>query len=523
MRKIHVKLLLLITVSLSALQVNSQSKLTVDQVYKITLRNSGPIIENEEIKGYYFFYMSDKVDKRTNEYTLQILDANLNKLKDVKFQDSKNIYLVESAFDGNSIVFMFFDDDQNMLDYRLYDLEGKKTFSYSKVLDKKTENYFKTAPKFGGEEEADNQNIYDIPGKGFLTLIPVRDGKTYSYEVNFYASDKRRTWAFNPIEDGKYNQAQYLGSNDSIAFIEVLTKVKMTSKEAMSNLIGINLQNGRKVFEIATQERGTKLFPMNISTLTNSSNYIVMGPYYSSDDRILQDQSDGIGIWTMNNKGKILKSKYISWTNDISKLLKTDERGRIENMGYIYFHKIMQTDDGKIFAIGVGYKKTASALGIATTVLGAMAGGGGGMSVAKMKVTDMLMLQLDQDFKLEKAVIYDKYDNNVELPSGYAFVNPHTLALLLVSTGSFDYSFTQLGKNKSSFISGYTDYEKGKDYRGLAFNSISYYDGNITTDKVTLQSKANRLKVLPAKPGSVLIMEYFKKAKKLELRMEKLN
>lgn len=523
MSKYILKTLMLTILSASVYYSNAQSKLTVDQVYKVSLRSSGPILENEEIKGYFFFYLSDKIDRKTNEYTLQIVDANLNKLKDVKFQDSKNIYLMESAFDGNAIVFMFFDDDQRMLDYRMYDLQGKKTFSYSKALDKKSEAYFKTLPNFGSEEEAENQNIYDIQGKGFLSIIPIRDGKSFSYEVNFYGSDKRRTWGFNPIEDGKYNQAQFLGANDSIALIEVLTKPKMTSKDVMSNLVGINLQTGRKVFEVATQEKGNKMFPMNVSAMADGSKYLVMGPYYSSDDRILQDQSEGIAIWTMNNQGKILGSKYISWTADISKFLKTDERGRIENMGYIYFHNIIQTDDGKIFAIGEGYKKTASALGIATTVLGAMAGGGGGLSVAKMKVTDMIMLQLDDKFKLENAVIYDKFDNNVELPSGFAFTNPHTLALLLVTSGSFDYSFTQPGKNKGSFISGYTDYEKGKDYRGLAFNSISYYEGKITTDKVTLQSKANKLKVLPAKPGSVLIMEYFKKAKKIELRMEKLN
>ena len=140
-----------------------------------------------------------------------------------------------------------------------------------------------------------------------------------------------------------------------------------------------------------------------------------------------------------------------------------------------------------------------------------------------MKVTDMIVLQLNSQFVLENATIYDKYNNNVELPAGAGFMNPHTLALLLKSSGSFDYAFTQMGKNKSSFISGYTDFEKGKDYRGMSFNAISYYDGKVTKDKINLSTKATRIRVLPAKPGSVLLLEYFKKAKKIELRMEKLN
>lgn len=140
-----------------------------------------------------------------------------------------------------------------------------------------------------------------------------------------------------------------------------------------------------------------------------------------------------------------------------------------------------------------------------------------------MKITDMVLLQLNDKFALEAATVYDKYNNNVELPSGYDFMTPHTLALLLKTYGSFDYSFTQMGKHKGSFMSGYTDFEKGKDYRGLTFNSISYNDGKMTTDKIMLKTKASTLRVLPAKPGSVLLLEYFKKDKRLDLRMEKLN
>jgi hypothetical protein len=525
MKTLQKRIILILALFLSFSGSFAQSaKLSIDNVYSVTLRNSGSIIENEEIKGYYFFYQSDKIDKRTNEYTLQILDANLNKLKDIKFQDSKKIALMESSYNGSSLVFMFFDEDQNMIDYRLYDLEGKKTNSYSKVLDKRSEQYFKNVPRLGNDDGAENQSVYDIPNKGFLSIVPLREGKSYTYEVNFYSSEKRRSWNFNPIEEGKFTQAQYLGANDSIAFIEVLSKAKITSKEMESAFVGINLSNGRKAFEVRTQDKGNKIYPMNISPILNTNKYIVMGPYFGSDDKVLQDKSEGLAVWTMDNKGKILATKYISWADDVSKYLKTDFKGRLTDIGYVYFHNLFQTDDGKIFAIGEGYKKTASALGIATTVLGAMAGSyGGGASVAKMKVTDMVLLQLNDQYALENATVYDKYNNNVELPSGYDFVNPHTLALLLKTNGSFDYTFTQMGKNKGSFMSGYTDFEKGKDYRGLSFNSISYYDGKITNDKIKLATKATRLRVLPAKPGSVLLLEYYKKDKRVDLRMEKLN
>ena len=86
-------------------------KLSIENVHKVTLRNSDAIKEGSEVKGYYFFYVSDKIDKRTNEYTLQITDNNLVKLKDIKFQDSKHVTILESSFNGTDLIFLLYNDD----------------------------------------------------------------------------------------------------------------------------------------------------------------------------------------------------------------------------------------------------------------------------------------------------------------------------------------------------------------------------------------------------------------------------
>jgi len=143
--------------------------------------------------------------------------------------------------------------------------------------------------------------------------------------------------------------------------------------------------------------------------------------------------------------------------------------------------------------------------------------------MTKLTITDMLMLELSQNFDLEDAKIYEKNNNHFDLGTANDFSTPHTLALAAKAYGAFDYNFTQMGQSNASFVSSYTDYERTKDYKGLIFNSISYYEGKITTDKINLKTKASSLRVLPAKPGSVLVIEYYKKEKKLDFRMEKLN
>lgn len=509
----------LLALLLVAAQSLFAQKLSVDQVYKLNPGNSGAIIENDEIKGYYFLYLSDKIDRNTNEYTLQILDANLNKIKDIRFQDAKNILLLESSYNGSAISFLFYNDKENMLEYRLYGMDGKQSYTYSKILDKKSEFYFKNQLKTNDAEDTENKNIYDIPGKGFISVTPLRENKKYTYDINFYSSDKKRTWTHNPIEDGKFTSAQYLGANDSIALIEVLSKEKLMSKEIESTILGINLANGRKVFEVRTQDGRNQLYPMSVSKLKGLNEFVVIGLYYEGGDRVVQDKSQGLGVWLLNNQGKIVKSKYMSWANDLSKYLKVDQKGRISDLGYVYIHRLMQTEDGKIFAVGEGYKKVADGIGIAANILTGSYSAG----VTKLKITDMLMLELSNNFELTNAKIYEKNNNNFSLGTGSDFASPHTLALAARTFGAFDYNFTQMGKGGGTFSSTYTDYERSKGYKGMTLNSISYYDGKISTDKINLKTDASKLLVFPGKPGSVLLMEYFKKDKRLDLRMEKLN
>src|SRR5215510_11728467 len=106
----------------------AQSKLSIDKVYSAYLRNSGTISAQGQIKGYFFLYQSDKIDKHTNEYTLQILDENLNKVRSIKFQDSKKLSLLESAYNGSTLSFLFKNEDAKTLDMKIYDLDGKLKF-----------------------------------------------------------------------------------------------------------------------------------------------------------------------------------------------------------------------------------------------------------------------------------------------------------------------------------------------------------------------------------------------------------
>ena len=521
--KKRVTLALLIALTLLQQISYAQSKLSIDNIKSVYLRNSGPIIEAEEIKGYFLFYQSDKIDKHTNEYTLQILDENVNKVKSIKFTDSKYIQLIESTYNGSDIMFMFYDSDQKLLDYRTYGVDGKQKNSYQQPIDKKSKAYIEQVLA-SNTEETQNKSIFGIGNRGFITSIPLREGKQYTYEVHFYQTDKKSQWTYNPEDPEKIASPQFLGYTDSVVVFQVLKRAKLMSNKNEAWLLGIYLHNGKKAFEFETNIEKFNFFPMNVASLRNTNNFMLMGPYFDKEDNVLKDKSKGLGVWVLNNQGKITNAKYNSWDGDISKHLKIDARGRVDDLGYIFFHRILQTNDGKIFAIGEGYKRVADALGIGLTVLNAAAGGySTANSTTKIKITDMVMLQFDNKFDITNAQIYDKNSNSMSLMGG-DFTSAQLLAYQIKYVyNGFDYAFSQTDKSHSTFVVGYTDYVRSKDYKGLTFNSISYYNNNITTDKINLKTSSSSMRILPAKTGSVMILEYFKKDKRLDMHLEKVN
>jgi hypothetical protein len=524
MKPLFFKITILVLFVTAAVAGRAQGKLSIDNVRSIYIRNSGAIMDGEELKGYFTFYVSDKVDRKTNEYTVQILDNNLNKIKEIVFEDDKNVEMLESGYNGNSIMFLFFNDKEKTLEYRAYGFDGKQKMTYTKELNKRSRDLIEVT--YGSKsEEGQNEALFSVGDKGYATVFPVKEGKYYSYEVNFLGSEQKKQWTYEAAEEqeDKWASAIYLGASETTLFFEVVKQKRLMGGKPHSWLLGLDIITGKKKFENITEADDYNFYPMNISTISGSADVLLLGTYYEPDAKIAKDASLGLAAWTINGDGKITSKKYNSWENEIGKYLSLDKKGRVSDVGYIYFHKILQTNDGNFFAIGEGYKKVVSGLGVAANVLSTLGGGRSNISNFKIKITDLLTLKFNNKFEVKAAQIYDKNNNSIELPAGSGYLSPHTMALMIKAWRAFDYDFTQTNKEHSRFSVGYHDYEKSKDYKGQTFNSITYDGGKTTTDKLELSTKAKWQQVFPAKTGFIMVMEYFKKDKRLDMRLEKMN
>jgi hypothetical protein len=198
-----------LAMSVPATNLLAQAKLSIDKVYTAYLRNSGTIMAKGQIKGYFFLYMSDKIDRHTDEYTLQILDENLNKVQSIKFEDSKKLSLLESAYNGNSISFLFKNEDTKTLDMKIYDFDGKLLYTYSREFDKKTDDLMKRYATMHTDEGM-NKNVFDIGDEGYVSVLPLREGKASTYAMDYYSSDSKKQWTYTAL----YGQSDHPGGTE---------------------------------------------------------------------------------------------------------------------------------------------------------------------------------------------------------------------------------------------------------------------------------------------------------------------
>src|SRR5690606_7108761 len=100
-------------------------KTSFDNIFTIELRNSGPLVKENVITGYYMFYKVDKVDKNTNAYLLRILDQNLNEVAKKEMNDSKTLFLQEASSDGQGILLKFYDTQKKQVILRKFNSDLK--------------------------------------------------------------------------------------------------------------------------------------------------------------------------------------------------------------------------------------------------------------------------------------------------------------------------------------------------------------------------------------------------------------
>ncbi|GEM_PF-528248 len=529
MKKLHLKLIALF-VSISMIGFNQST--SISNVLNLkSAKQSGEIVENQKIVGYYVFYFKEKTDKKNSTYEISLFDDNFKLKKSFEIIRPKNTYLLETVFNGTCFLVYFY-DSKTGLELTTFDKTGNKLGS-ALISSDDISSYERQRISTNFSSNSENISVYPLGKTGFVRQTFTKN-KKLGYELVAYDNNMKKLWDISSPEESKLLEtAEITDVSENFITATVTRRKNAMTKEMEMACLFINVQSGKLINELplGSEEKG-KLSLLKSTYNPEFNNFITIGEFYKPGDDILKDKSQGIYIRTISDSGKEVKMKQFKWKGDIDKFklenIDEEDRKDADKPFSIFFHDVILAENGHIFLIGEQYKKQVSATAVAGKIaMAALGGGQSNVSNFEIQVANMVIIELDAQTDLVDFDLIKKKKSIVLLPNGASFWSTAFLGYYINSIGGFDYSFTSRDKEKDQYTIVYYDFnrkeENSKNKADCMLGVITINKGKSTEKRVPINTEAKSWWLNPAKPGYIAIGEYYKKEKKLSYRLESLN
>ncbi|WP_299125068.1 DUF6770 family protein [uncultured Winogradskyella sp.] len=505
------KLSVILLTTIFCLSAFAQQK-SLDEITSFRIKNSGSFMDkNNDVDGYYFYYEVDKLKKGKREYAIKMLDNNLNDIATKSYIDDKNTILAQSKFNNQALMFAMINIKEKFYKLVTFDKSGNQGKDIKIDVSKKDVRWLSMMMKSG------NFNLlFPVDDNGFLFNY-TKNNKKMGYGLKYVSTNGGESWDYNSPEDA--NQLMFL--NPIEANEKVVVAIESSKKSALSNTVNmkivvLDINTGKKLFEKDYNRDDNPRLITN-AFLTEEKNLVLLGEYFKKGKNIVKDKSEGLFAQVVDMSGNLISDVKADWENTINKLMPADSNGKKKKSTYVYFHDVIRTQNGSYYAIGEKYRKTVSLKGTLLT-------GRIGSGMTQLTITDAVFFEFDKSFNLKEIHKIEKGKSRA--PNLADFGSPQLNAHALKTFGAFDYEYTQIDKDRDRFYAMFIDYERLKGEKNkLAFKAVMYNDGELSQDKIYLEQSKGRVsfRVLPAKLGHVMIVEYNKKEKTLDIHLEKLN
>ncbi len=503
-----------------AFQLGAQSY-ALEGISSVSSNGIKPIMNGKEVGGYVVFYKKDKKDKKNDNYGFDLLDEKLNKVSSVKVVLPSGSVFLQTVYNGEALGLMFFDPVKRNYIFKSYD--KKLTLLGSRTTEKPNKWELATLNQMAGgdtDEVFYFFGIKPVPGKGF-----VRSGYGKSndqFKVTMYDNNFKEKWSYETPKTAK-GYEQFMLSDINAQYVTGMTirRDGMLSHKLNYFLTIFNADTGEKTLDVSAEKEKQQLSISATILEEGSDQMLLQGEYYDLDAKPGVHKSKGFYIKTYDLKtGKETSEHLYSWDKDVAKLFDAKAKESIEDKYLNYPLSLFKTADGHSFMVFEQYKKVADGAGIAMRALG------GGTGVAKVKVGNLWLLEMDANFKPLAVNYYEKDGSSVGLPPGADMMGAGFAGYFVKWTGGFDYQFLQQSNDGSAFNVAYINYdrEKGSKTKTIVGNIFKPKDGTLSFDKVDITAPKNTVFFLyPAQASSVMLTQFMKKEKKLEFKLVKLN
>jgi hypothetical protein len=487
----------------------------------VKLRNNGSIRQNNQVTGYYFFYNLEATSKQTNNYGLVILDENLREVNSTILTELKTFSILEVSFNGEAFAMLGYDTRAREFHLYTYDTNLKEIARIVRQVSNKNLNQAYGSYVSGNEPE--QSFLVPVPKRGFLVYHMTQDNEPH-YRIDMMSNKLENLWHEEAAHTAEIELATSSLQNNKYIGSLIEIRSRRGAKDLSYDLLINSAVTGQRLFRKPVKAQNFDLAVSDIKYDSINNQFVLFGEYYEESQREARDKSNGFMTMVFDTTGTIINSKTTSW-KELSTKAPVTQKGKIDGENYhVMFHNTLRTADGQLFVIGEQYKKAASAGGIALNVLSVALSGRSTASNVQLEVGGMVIFQFNPDYTINRVHFFDKTKSTFMLPSGSMYVSPKGIAQYGKAIGAFDYRFTQTSADYTGFIVNYVDYSRAEGANGVIVGSIVYTpEKTFALDKFNLKKRTTQFYVGRAKEGYILITEYFKKERKLESRLEKIN
>jgi len=496
---------------------------TVDGIEGMSRSALSPIYAGNEVKGYLMFGHGDKADRKNDNYLLDFYDQDLGKVSNVTIQKPANRFaLLKNSFNGTAFAFYFCNLKDETLEIETYDTSLKKLGSkviedLSKVDKMAIQNQVKQSGETSGLMA--NMNLFSVPGYGFVRNSYT--GMAKGYVLVMYDDNAKAKWRLASDEKSNfYEMINLTEATDKYILGILMRKDGMMSRKVTSSMVAINAATGKKVLDVPVETSKTEQLSLSSFTFdAEKREFVAVGEYYKLDDKPFVNKSQGFFIKRFSEAGKPVGTKNYGWQKEVMALMPTEAKASLEDNYVNYTHSIVKGANGKLYIVAEQFKIVGDGMGIALKAIGASS------SVSKGKIGNMFVFEVDQQEKLSKVKFYQKAASNAYLPAGSGLMGAGLLGHVIKSQGDFDYQFIQRNDANTQFNVVYINFDKEKSEGSKrVIGNIGFGDsGQYAEDKIDMTSTANYSYLYPAKPGYVMIADYYKKKGQLGMKLVKLN
>jgi hypothetical protein len=507
MKNNHLALLLCFFCAALQAQITDLNKLSKGKFYSSDVIKD----ENNNIKGYFLLFESDKVAKETYELEYVVLDENLTKvtngfITEMKYEswlvDAENIQVRTSVY-KNKMLLQLADQANGMEFFKRYrmlniaDNEVSKPFIFVKdtlrkdpVMDRKNSNY--------SNNESEPMAFYQGVGLMVNSKTLNKKAKMTVKYLAHYDDSMNEVWkyTYDDIENKKQKGLSYLNSDaDVIVMFNHFTKSN-SAKTYLNDFSALFLdaKKGTLIKEFEFPQTDKFCYKVVDCKITADKIYL-LGNYSVASEYGNTNDTKNTGLFNFvfdKQTGKQTGTDYLKWET-LETALNINKSGYIKKEGYVFIHNMLLQDNGKIIVVAETFLQDP------------------------ITTNNMYFLELSEKFTMNQVFEVAKFKN--KFPNTSAHSND------IKKYGLFDFiDYQDLGDNEYLFFLNDNEKNSRNRKKSTLYGIVSYADGKFTRQTLDLKTETSSISAYNAKKGYLMVIENFdEKNKPTEFRLEKIN